>query len=145
MAGFHEMVGDMKVVELIEGIKRGEPSDEHWRRAIALSENIGSDFQSVLDDTLGALRYAQHPDTISALSTCLIEHLLEYDFSAFDRLEEAIESGDDKMLYALSLCAKFGASQDEMNSRRWDALLDKFSQRKRAYSQMLDDKYPEAT
>jgi hypothetical protein len=87
---------------------------------------------------LTALSEANHPDTFAALSTCLLEHILEHDFSAFDSLEAAIRGGDNKLLYALSLCAKFGASTDHQNSTRWDALASKYRVRLRVYRSTIE-------
>jgi len=106
-----------------------EPTDEIWQAAIQLSEFIEPDYEQVLEATLTALARANHDDSIAALSTCLLEHLLEHDFAGFDIIEERISQGDDKLLYALSLCSKFGSAQEEANASRWQALLDKHQNR----------------
>src|SRR5262245_23914570 len=102
---------------------RAEPSDEIWQEAIRLSESIPVNSEEIFAITMLSLSQATHADTISALSTCLLEHLLEHDFSFFDRIEHRVAEGDDKTLYALSLCAKFGHSSKSENSVRWDALI----------------------
>lgn len=119
--------------KLIEKITHGEPSDEIWQQAIALSEGIEKDYETVLQATLLALSFAHHADTVAALSTCLLEHILERNFAAFDIIEERIRGGDDKLLYALSLCWKFGSSKYPENVSRWNALLAKYRQRLTSY------------
>ncbi len=118
---------------LAELIKTQEPSDAIWQEAISLSELISSQHKAVLDLTLDALSCAHHPDTIAAISTCLIEHILEHDFSAFEKLEQKIRSGDDKVLFALSICSRFGASKVPANVARWDSLLLEYKSRLVAY------------
>jgi hypothetical protein len=128
---------------LVDGIKRGEPSDEHWQRAADLSDLIKTNYDDVFSATLRALSYSNHPDTISALSTCLLEHLLEHDFLGFDRVEEQIRQGDDKLLFALSVCSKFGASKEEKNANRWEDLLDEFSGRLSQFRYVLYNRFPD--
>jgi hypothetical protein len=90
--------------------------------------------------TMQALAKAQVHDTISALSTCLMEHLLEDDFSCFDDIERRIAEGDDKILYALSLCSKFGMSKITENADRWDRVIEQNeARRKRASRQFPSD------
>jgi hypothetical protein len=112
-----------RLLELI----RQEPTDEIWQEAIRVSDWVyaGQPLKEVFELTLRALDIAKHDDTIDALSTCLIEHLLEKDFSLFDRIEQRINEGDDKLLYALSLCRKYGLSKVDQNSRRWDLLIQR--------------------
>ncbi len=117
---------------------RKEPNDGIWQEAILLSENIQTNYQAVLAATMTAVSEANHPDTFAALSTCLLEHILQHDFSAFDSLEAAVRGGDNKALYSLSLCAKFGASTDPQNSSRWDALRNEYRERLRVYRRMIE-------
>jgi hypothetical protein len=123
----------MTDARLVERITHGEPSDEIWQQAIALSELIERDYPSVLQATLNALSYARHADTVAALSTCLLEHILERNFAGFDGIEEQVRGGDDKLLYALSLCSKFGVSKHPENASRWDTLLAEFRNRLASY------------
>ena len=118
---------------LIEEIRSDEPSNKIWQEAINLSELIKSNYEAVLSATLEALSHARHPDTVAALSTCLIEHLFEYDFSSFDKLEKNIREGDDKSLYALSLCSKFGSSTNRDNVNRWNSVLTEYRGRLESY------------
>jgi hypothetical protein len=101
-----------------------EPTNEIWAEAICLSDSIQTEGQKVFRLTMEALARARHKDTIAALSTCLLEHLLQHDFSYFDYMDEKIRGGDDKLLYAFTMCSKFGASKLDVNARRWDALIE---------------------
>lgn len=114
-------------IALAELIKNTEPNDAIWQEAIRLSDSIDSQYEVVFNLTLEALSLSEHTDTIAALSTCLIEHLLEYDFSGFERLEQKIRIGDDKALLAVAMCAKFGASKIPANAARWESLLAEYS------------------
>jgi hypothetical protein len=115
----NDMASD-RILELIGE----EPSDEIWQEAIRVSEFIRTQHDEVFQLTMSALAKTEQVDTITALSTCLLEHLLEHDFSCFDYIESRITNGDNKLLYALSLCAKFGLSARAENSSRWDALIE---------------------
>jgi hypothetical protein len=108
--------------DLLNAIDR-EPSDEVWQDAIALSEGIATEYEAVSRIAFAALDKTNSEDTITAIATCLIEHLLEHDFSLFSLIETKIEQGDDKCLLALAKSSKFGAASSDANSKRWDALL----------------------
>jgi len=108
---------------LIDLIEKGEPDDAIWQAAIALSERIPDDYALVLRQTLEATRAASHEDTFAAIACCLLEHLLEHDFSAFDRVEADVRAGDTKLLYALDCCWKRGCSKQPENASRWDRLI----------------------
>jgi len=116
-----------------------EPDASVWQAATALSEQIGQSSGSVCAETFEALASARHEDTISAISTCLLEHLLEHDFSIFDALEKGIRDGNDRWLFALSRCAKFGQSKLSSNSKRWDRLLDDHQVQLRAYAASVEN------
>jgi hypothetical protein len=120
-------MGNNAMKERLLELIRQEPTDEIWQEAIRASESVfrGEPLRTVFELTLRALDIAEHDDTIAALSTCLIEHLLEKDFSLFDRIEHQINEGDDKLLYALSLCRKYGLSKVDQNSQRWDLLIQR--------------------
>lgn len=105
-----------------ELIQKMEPHDDIWQEAIRLSEHIRTDYDEVVSVTLDAISIANRRDTLSALATCLLEHILEWDFSCFSEIERRIITGDDKLLYALSLCARSGTSANPDNSEKWDRL-----------------------
>jgi hypothetical protein len=107
------------IMKLIEE----EPSEEIWKEAINIAESIEANPDEVFAITEKALSKTKHGDTITALSTCIIEHILEHDFSYFDRIESEINRGNGRMIYALAMCRKFGQAKREENSRRWDAIL----------------------
>jgi hypothetical protein len=129
----------MSSSRLVEKIEKGEPSDLIWQEAISLSESIRTEYNDVLVGTVEALRHARHPDTIAVLSTCLIEHLLDYDFAGFDTIEDEIRNGNDRLLFALSLSTKFGSSTSAKNSARWDSLLAEYKDRLKSFRANIAD------
>jgi hypothetical protein len=62
-------------------------------------------------------------DSIAAIATCILEHVLEHDFTYFDRVEQEIAAGNAAVLRAFFLCSKFGQSKLPENERRWDKLV----------------------
>ena len=127
----------MALRSLIAEIEAAEPSDTIWQAAIDLSDSIESQFADVFEITLQAISQARHSDTFAALSTCLLEHLLEHDFSAFDTIEAKIRGGDEKVLYALAGCWKFGAAEAPVNAARWNALLTEYETQLLSYGGRL--------
>lgn len=132
--------------ELLATIMHGEPNDRIWQLAIDLSdpifaEHTQSQYRTVATVTLKAIELARHPDTFGALATCLLEHLLEYDFSLFDELEQRIRSGDRKLLYTFGICSKFGLSEEPQNAQRWNALEEEYSDDRYRFSKELDRRW----
>jgi hypothetical protein len=114
---------------LLDLIMKGEPDDAIWQAAIALSEHIPDDYALVLRQTLEATRAASHEDTFFAIACCLLEHLLEHDFSAFDQIEREVRTGDTNLLYTLSCCWKLGCSKQPDNTAHWDRLIKRHGRR----------------
>jgi hypothetical protein len=71
----------MEADALLEAIAAQEPDDKIWQRAIELSEFIQTRYDDVAAATLTAISRARLPDTFAAIATCLLEHLLEHNFS----------------------------------------------------------------
>ena len=103
---------------------REEPTDKIWQESIALNENISDSPNEVWQTIVEALDLTKNGDTIAAIATCLLEHLLEQDFTWFGSVAERVQRGDDKLLYALSVCSKFGESTKAENSSRWNRMLE---------------------
>jgi hypothetical protein len=119
----------MKAGALASLIADGEPSDAIWQASVALSDelfradqDINGRISFVFEETVSAISAATNPDTFSALATCLLEHLLEVRFSFMDRIERDIRNGNDKLLYALTICSKFGEAKLPQNAERLLAL-----------------------
>jgi hypothetical protein len=112
----------MTTGDLLSAIDR-EPSEEVWQCAIALSESITAEYEAVSRIAFAALDRTNSEDTITAIATCLMEHLFERDFALFESVEAKIAQGDDKCLLAFARCAKFGEALREPNAKRWDLLL----------------------
>ena len=62
-------------------------------------------------------------DSIGAIATCILEHILEHDFSYFDRVEQEIATGNIKMRRAFLLCSRFGHSKLPESEQRWNKLV----------------------
>lgn len=91
--------------------------------AIAHAETILSG--TAASDGAFALRWGQSVDADlrGAISTCLLDHLLEHHFDAFiERVE--LESGRSR-LFALTVCGcwKFGETKTRERSARFDRLV----------------------
>ncbi len=134
----------MKAGALASLIADGEPSDAIWQSSIALSDELYRTDQDVSDrisfvfeETLSAISAATHPDTFSALATCLLEHLLEERFSLIERIERDIRNGNDSLLYALTLCSKFGEAKLPQNAERLGAIEKLYEQRLDAFRAAL--------
>jgi hypothetical protein len=118
-------------------IEKDEPDDAIWQAAIDLSEHIPDDHAFVLHQTLEATQAASHADTFAAIACCLLEHLLEHDFAAFDQIETDVQRGNTKLLYALAYARKMGCSKLPDNAARWDALTKRYSRRLRQFENRL--------
>jgi hypothetical protein len=108
---------------IVNLIKRKEPSDEIWQEAIRLAEYLDREPDRVFAIAMKALSIAREADTLDALATCIIEHILERNFSYFDHIEKEINRGNGRMIYALAMCRKFGESRNDVNAQRWEDLL----------------------
>ena len=97
-------------------------SDVRWQAIIAVAEFIEAEPEVVW---VFARKWGTHPDQDlrMAISTCILEHLLEYHFDAFiSRVEEAARANP---LFADTVrgCWKFGYSEEPSRAARLDRLI----------------------
>jgi hypothetical protein len=95
--------------------------DPRWQAIIAVSEFIEAEPELVW--SFGR-KWGAHPDDDlrMAISTCVLEHLLEFHFDAFiSRVEEAAKV-DRLFSKTVSNCWKFGQSHEPTRAARLDRL-----------------------
>ena len=96
--------------------------DERWQAIIAVGEFIETEPESVW---AFILRWgsAHDQDLRMAISTCLLEHLLEQHFDSFiGKVEQHVR--DDRLFADMvSSCWKFGKSERPDRSARFDRLI----------------------
>ena len=97
-------------------------ADARWQAIIAVAEFIETEPEGVW---AFARRWGAHPDDDlrMAISTCVLEHLLEYHFDVFfPRVEEAANT-DRRFADTVTHCAKFGQSEEPPRAARLDRLI----------------------
>jgi hypothetical protein len=102
--------------------------DTRWQAAIALGEFASSAPEDIWPLVLkhGSRR---HADARTAISTCVLEHILEHHFDAFfPRVREAARS-NLQFASAAASCWLIGQSELPRNARRWQSLLRELSHR----------------
>jgi hypothetical protein len=117
----HEAI--QRANEMLPGLPAPDgDEDPRWRAIIAVSEHIEAHPGEIWDF---AKRWGCHPmeDVRTAVATCILEHFLEHHFdSMFSQVEELAKS-DLMFANTLSMCWKFGQTEDSVNATRFDRLL----------------------
>jgi hypothetical protein len=96
--------------------------DDRWQAVIAVAEFIETEPEAVWSF---ARKWGAHPDDDlrMAISTCVLEHLLQHHFDAFiSRVEDAARA-DHLFANMLRNCWKFGQSEEPTRAARFDRLL----------------------
>ena len=95
--------------------------DDRWQAIMQIENFIESDPQAVWKFIT---RWAIHPseDLRTAVATCLLEHLLDYDFPTYFSLAEAFAYEEPLFADTLSRCWKFGKTEKPNNAKRFDRL-----------------------
>ena len=101
-----------------------------WERVWAIASEMGDDALArpdlIWEDTAGALRHAED-EGITAIATCILEHVLENNFDEYiGRVEAEIASGNRSMLEALKRSWKFEQAKIGENSARWDQIIERW-------------------
>jgi hypothetical protein len=101
---------------LVGNTAKEEKLDRRWQAIIEIGEYIQTDPQEVW---LFIRKWGTHSseDIRMAIATCLLEHLLEYQFSEF--FPKVREACYQSKLFAttFSMCAKFGQAELSENSK----------------------------
>ncbi len=93
-------------------------TEEVYRRAYTSPRELIDEIISIVDKC--------DEEMLTAIGTCLLEHMLEVDFSyVFDKITNSIDSGCLPMASCFSVCSKFGQSNEPDNSINFDKLKEK--------------------
>jgi len=133
-----EQVRPMSVHDAIrqaESLLPGEPAaedqrDPRWRAIIAVEEYIATEPEAVWD----FIRiWGDHPqeDLRLAVATCLLEHLLEYHFTAFFPKVEQLSASSLFFADTFLTCWRFGQSREPENLARFERLIKRLEKRQR--------------
>ncbi len=95
--------------------------DPRWQAIIRIGEYIESDPEPIWQFIR---RWAAHPqeDLRNAISTCLLEHLLEHHFGEYFLLTEKAALADPLFADTFQRCWTFGQSKEPGNVERFVAL-----------------------
>ena len=96
-------------------------NDPRWQAIVAVAEFIESDTDEVWTF---ALRWGRHrnKDLRTAIATCLLEHLLAYDFDRIFPRVEAATKKSRRFADTFCLCWAFDQTQEPANARRFNRL-----------------------
>lgn len=127
-------MGAQKAIDEANGVLPGQPVaegiDPRWQAIIRIAEYIESDPEPVWQFIL---RWGAHPqeDLRDAIATCLLEHLLEYHFSAyFPRVEQAALA-DPAFGDTFLRCWQFGQAEEAGNAERFASLVERLGRQER--------------
>ena len=115
-----------EAIRRAEQILPGTPApegeqDPRWQAIIAVGDFIESDPLAVWEFTSKWGRHA-NTDLRMAISTCLLEHLLEYHFDLiFPKVQEAVRKSK-RFAGTFRICWRFGQAADASNAKRLDRL-----------------------
>jgi uncharacterized protein DUF6869 len=95
--------------------------DRRWQAAIRLGERVEGEPDAVwaLVARWGA---SDNADTRMAITTCVLEHLLEHHFELLLPRVEQLASTDPRFADTVSSCWRFGQSAEPANAERFEAL-----------------------
>jgi hypothetical protein len=115
-----------EAIERAEAILPGVPApegeeDPRWQAIILVEEFIESNPEEIWTFTS---KWGQHEDEDlrMAIATCLLEHLLEHHFAQIFPKVESLAHRSARFAKTFSYCAKFGQSEENVNSLRFDRL-----------------------
>lgn len=96
--------------------------DGRWQAIIAVAEFIETEPEAVWSF---ARKWGAHPDEDlrMAISTCVLEHLLEHHFDVFISQVEEAAKADPLFANMVTNCWKFGQSEEPTRAARFDRLL----------------------
>lgn len=106
-------------------VELGSPDENtRWQAAIALAEQGHCEYAPDLIWPL-VVKWgsSEDEDVRAAISTCVLEHILECHFEEyFGKSKEIIEAGNILFLDTFSTCSKFGQTKLPENAARFDKL-----------------------
>lgn len=103
----------------------GSPDENiRWQAAIALGCYCEND-PSLIWPLVVKWGSSENDDVRAAISTCVLEHILEYHFEEyFYKLSEIVQSGNIYFRDSLKICYKLGQAKLPHNSKSFDRLLN---------------------
>jgi len=109
---------------LLPGVPAEEGQDPRWQAIIRVGGFIASDPEAVWGFVR---RWGGHPqnDLRDATATCLLEHLLEFDFAAFFPQAEQHALADPLFADTFRRCWQFGQALEPGNAERFAALRER--------------------
>ena len=112
-----------KAEQLLPGTPVDEGIDPRWQAIIAVGEYIETEPEAVWQFVERWGDHAQR-DLRAAISTCLLEHLLQSNFDLiFPKVESAVFRSP-RFADTFCSCAKFGQSRIPENEARFDRLAE---------------------
>ena len=116
-------LGETRLNEISKSMSFAD-SEEFWRLAIEASNYIPSCPDQIWELILNnGVRSDEEIKLIVA--TCLLEHLLEFNFMGFfPKLRFAVLVEKIQLSETFLLCWKYGQSEEPQNSAQWDKLVD---------------------
>lgn len=120
-----------KADSLLPGTLVEGPDDPRWQAIFKVGEHIESHPAAVWKYIC---RWGNHADEDlrNAIACCLLEHLLIYHFAKYFQRVEALALSDSLFGDMVSICWKFGQSEDPANSKRFDELQQRIKERCRS-------------
>jgi hypothetical protein len=103
-----------------------EELDPRWERILDVGQYLQSDPEPVWDFIS---RWGSHEDEDlrTAISLCLLEHLLGYHFDAIFPRVERRAAADERFADTFRHCRMMGQAEALENAARWNALLQRLS------------------
>ena len=93
-----------------------------WQAAIALGAYCETEPEVIWPLTV-KWGSANEEDVRAAISTCVLEHILEYHFDEyFPKTEQIIYGGNKNFALTFRTCWRFGQAKSPENAARWDAV-----------------------
>jgi len=93
-----------------------------WQAAIALGEGC-EECPELIWPLVVKWGSSENEDVRAAISTCVLEHILEYHFEEyFEKSREIIQGGNILFLDTFSTCYKMGQTKLPENAARFDLL-----------------------
>jgi hypothetical protein len=99
----------------------GHP-DPRWQAIIRVAEFLETQPEEVW---AFACRWGIHQqaDVRAAIATCILEHLLDFDFATFFPRVQSLARTNGNFAHTFKMCWKFGQAKLSEHAQVWDALL----------------------
>jgi hypothetical protein len=112
-----------------EALLPGKPTDgqdPRWQAIIGISNYVDSQPEAIWQ-FVRQWGCHEDEDLRDAVAICLLEHLLEYHFTAFFPRVEQLAHSNKPFADTFLRCSKFGQSEELGNAERFDSLKNHLS------------------